>query len=175
MKTFEEKFTAWIDGTLDGDEIARFEAEMAATPEAAVEKLEARKLGDLLRASATPRLSNPDFFNHQLMERIARENLPASVPAQRGWFHLPAFRLAAVGGISALIALAFLYANLRFDAPAGSTQAPYVAEIIDARSADPSVYVSTIQTEGEDGATVLWLDGLDYVPPDHPLVSDARK
>ena len=34
MKPFEEKFTAWVDGRLSGAELAGFERELEAHPEA---------------------------------------------------------------------------------------------------------------------------------------------
>ena len=38
MKTFEEKFTAWVDGQLTGPELAAFERELESHPEALAEK-----------------------------------------------------------------------------------------------------------------------------------------
>ena len=74
MKTFEERYTAWVDGQLSGDALAAFEKELAAHPEAAEDRAAAQKLGDLLRNHATaPALSNADFFNLQLQQRIEAE------------------------------------------------------------------------------------------------------
>ena len=47
MKTFEEKFTAWVDGKLSGRELADFENEIAAMADAQSaqsEKLAAQKV-----------------------------------------------------------------------------------------------------------------------------------
>ena len=38
MKTFEEKWTAWIDGELAGDELAQFEASLPDRATAEAEK-----------------------------------------------------------------------------------------------------------------------------------------
>jgi len=36
--TFEEKYTAWIDGELKGEELTSFEAELARTEDADLQK-----------------------------------------------------------------------------------------------------------------------------------------
>ena len=82
MKTFEERFTAWVDGQLTGPDLAECEKELATHPEAAAERAEAQKLGDLLRAQHAPKLGNADFFNHQLMQRIAAETPRAAEPVR---------------------------------------------------------------------------------------------
>ena len=75
MKTFEAQFTAWVDDRLPADEHVAFERDLAARPDAdalRAEKRVARRLRDLLRENLhAPALSNPDFFNHGIMERIA--------------------------------------------------------------------------------------------------------
>ena len=86
MKPFEEQFTAWVDGKLTEAELAEFEKHLAEHPEAAEEKEAALQIGQLLRAHPTaPRLSNPDFFNHQVMQRIAAE-MPQPVEKKRPFF-----------------------------------------------------------------------------------------
>lgn len=49
MKTVEEKITAWIDGRLEGKELADFERQLE--PKLIAEKQEAQELGDLLRST----------------------------------------------------------------------------------------------------------------------------
>ena len=108
MKAFEEKFTAWVDGKLAGSELAEFEAGLAAVRDAAAGKNAARQLGDLLRSHGrAPALTNQDFFNHQLIERIRTENprrtdAPEKAPAfawslaRMAWSVLPAYRSVAL-------------------------------------------------------------------------------
>ncbi len=88
MKPFEEQFTAWVDGKLTGTELAEFEKQLADHPEATADRDEARALGKLLREyPTTPRLTNPDFFNHQLIQRIATETpQPRPVEKKRSFF-----------------------------------------------------------------------------------------
>jgi hypothetical protein len=73
MKTFEEKWTAWLDGQLIGKELVEFEASLSDKAAAEAEKGDAKKLGALLkRELGASALSNEEFFSHQLRERIAR-------------------------------------------------------------------------------------------------------
>ncbi len=81
MKPFEERLTAWIDDALTGDELAAFERELAAHPDAESLRLEKRvshQLRVLLREhlpASVPALgNNADFFNHQLRERLLAQN-----------------------------------------------------------------------------------------------------
>ncbi len=75
MKTFEEKWTAWLDGRLSDRELAEFEASLPDKAAAEAEKAEAKKLGALLkRELGAQALLNEEFFNHQIRERIARES-----------------------------------------------------------------------------------------------------
>src|SRR5215467_9105405 len=74
MKTFEEKWTAWLDDQLSGRELSEFEASLPDKAAAHAEKAEAKKLGQLLKRelSVLP-LKNEEFFSHQLRERIVQE------------------------------------------------------------------------------------------------------
>jgi len=49
MKTFEEKWTAWLDGELSGDELVEFEASLPDRAAAEAEKRDAHKLGAFLK------------------------------------------------------------------------------------------------------------------------------
>src|SRR6266513_23460 len=92
MKTFEEKWTAWIDGELTGQELVEFEASLPDRAVAEEEKRAARKLGALLKTELKAEsMANAEFFSHQLRERIAREG---AVQSTRGdglssWWTIP--------------------------------------------------------------------------------------
>ena len=76
MKTFEEKWTAWIDGELAGEELAEFEASLPDRAAAEAEKQSTQKLGLLLKEQLQARpMGNEEFFQHQLRERIEAEEL----------------------------------------------------------------------------------------------------
>ena len=84
MKTFEEKWTAWLDGQLSGKELEEFEASLPDRAAAEQEKQDERKLGALLKEQITaPVMTNVEFFHHQLRTKIERELRPAVQPAAR--------------------------------------------------------------------------------------------
>ncbi len=171
MKTFEERFTAWVDGQLTGSELADFEKELATRPEAAAEREEARKLGDLLRSQPVPPLGNEDFFNHQLMERIAAETPRTAEPVKaRGWFwSLP--RLAFAGAACLLVAgglfKTLIPATTSATAHVGE-KSKYYAHVVESWPADPTISATTVY-DPNDNVTVVWLDGLDYIPANYAL------
>src|SRR5437870_13689414 len=75
MRTFEQKWTAWLDGQLSGSELTEFEALLPDKAAAEAEKANAKKLGALLkREIAAHGMANEEFFSHQLRARIARES-----------------------------------------------------------------------------------------------------
>src|SRR6478672_8499611 len=75
MKTFEEKWTAWLDDQLSRRELSEFEASLPDKAAAQGEKAEAKKLGELLKRELTAHpLKNEEFFSHQLRERIVEES-----------------------------------------------------------------------------------------------------
>jgi len=47
MKTFEEKWTAWLDDQLSGRELSEFEASLPDKAAAQTERADAKKLGEL--------------------------------------------------------------------------------------------------------------------------------
>src|SRR3981081_317529 len=74
MKTFEEKWTAWLDGELSGDELVEFEASLPDKAAAEAEKRDAHKLGAFLKEQLQGRaMGNEEFFHHQLREKIERD------------------------------------------------------------------------------------------------------
>src|SRR5437764_10016454 len=108
MKTFEEKWTAWVDDQLTGKELAEFETALPDKAAAEAEKRAAKKLGTLLQRElrAQP-LHNADFFSHQLRERIDREDRASSGGGDAGGsFWWPVRRLVWAGATSLAIFMA---------------------------------------------------------------------
>jgi hypothetical protein len=170
---FEEKFTAWIDGRLAGEELVVFERELTRRGfDPATERRAAGQLGDLLRTHSPARtLANADFFNRQILHRIEQEQPAATAAredaASRSRWTLP--RLAWSGAFCLLIATVLFQALIPRGGPAPMEKmAPYFAEVIDARPLDPDISADTIYT-ARDNVTVIWLDGFDYLPADYQL------
>ena len=168
MKTFEEKFTAWVDGRLTGAELAAFERDLEAHPEALAEKEALQDLGSLLRSHLTPApLPNPDFFNHQILRQI---HAPAPVAApRRSWFSLWSLSgMAFCGAFLLLLSPVLYFAAVPNTRRELRHNQQYVSNILNARSDDPAITATSFHSK-EDNVNVLWLDGLNYLPPDHKL------
>ncbi len=192
MKTFEERHTAWVDGKLSPAESASVEAELASHPEAALGKEEALALGSLLRLHGqAPKLANPEFFTHQILARIEAEDRLGRAPdveKAKPAFHWPVVHLGWAGVCSLLVAFILFQmfvkpqsavprqtANVPLadlvSAPTPLPSSPetgYGAEIVSASSPDPNISVTPVHSTN-DRVTVLWVDGLDYLPASyHP-------
>lgn len=168
MKPFEEQFTAWVDGKLTGAELAEFEKQLGEHPEAVEEKEAAHKLGRLLREHPTvPRLSNPDFFNHQLMQRIAAETPQPVVAEKKRPFFFSIPRLAWAGAFCLLVCVVLFQTTI----PGGERhldKSTYFAQVVESWPGNPNVSASTVY-DSNDNVTVVWLDGLDYIPATYAL------
>lgn len=179
MKPFEELYTAWIDGRLEGEELAEFERTLPDRTAAEADRAEARSCGEFLRRhAAAPSLSNADFFSHQLLERIAAEERlaappAAAAPSRARFFSWPGLVWAAACCALTLVAGYYVGQNDRFHrvpitgtsiAEAGTV--PYDASIIQASSEDPGVSTTVLDS---DGMAVLWVDGLEYLPASYTL------
>ncbi len=172
MKTFEEKWTAWLDGQLSDRELTEFEASLSDKAAAEAEKADAKKLGALLkRELGANALANEEFFNHQLRERIARESVVPSRES-RGrrsevstWWTIR--RLLWTGTASLAVFLVFAIFVMRDKTPV--RQSEYLTQILNARVdpvVSPNATISMFEAK-EDGVTVLWTEGLQSLPADY--------
>ena len=171
MKTFEEKWTAWLDGQLSGHELSEFEASLPDKAAAEAEKTEAKKLGELLKRelSAHP-LKNEEFFNHQLRERIVQEsgeqNRERARPTPTShWWTIP--RMLWAGTASLAVFLICTVLVMHQERPAEESQ--YLTQILNARVdpvVSPNATVSIFEVK-QDHATVLWTEGLQSLPADY--------
>jgi anti-sigma factor RsiW len=171
MKTFEEKWTAWLDDQLSGSELSEFEASLPDKAAARAEKGEAKKLGQLLKRelSAHP-LNNEEFFSHQLRERIVRES--SEQRSERGrrspaphWWTIP--RMLWTGTASLAVFLVCMALVMHQERPAEESQ--YLTQILNARVdpvVSPNASVSMFEVK-QDRVTVLWTEGLQSLPADY--------
>jgi anti-sigma factor RsiW len=171
MKTFEEKWTAWLDDQLSGSELSEFEASLPDKAAAQAEKAGAKKLGELLKRGLSARpLTNEEFFSHQLRERIVQEsdeqrrNRPRRSPTSH-WWTIP--RLLWAGTASLAVFLVCTVLVVRQERPAEESQ--YLTQILNARVdpvVSPNATVSIFEVK-QDRATVLWTEGLQSLPADY--------
>jgi len=169
MKTFEENWTAWLDGQLSGRELSEFEASLPDKAAAEAEKADASKLGVLLKSElGATALTNEEFFNHQLRERIIRESGVPSVEREAKastWWTIP--RLLWTGTASLAVFLIFTVFVIRDKNPAEESQ--YLTQILNARVdpvVSPNATVSMFEVK-QDRVTVLWTEGLQSLPADY--------
>ncbi|HEY6842030.1 MAG TPA: hypothetical protein VI114_12480 [Chthoniobacterales bacterium] len=161
MKTFEEKYTAWLDGTLTGEPLQSFENEH---PSIQPEKTEYLKLKNLLRENLPGReLENAEFFASQIMEQIKRETAAAGKSSGRRWFGLPRLAWGGIGALGVGFALFFtMIPRGDFSDP----RAKYVAEVLKTRTSNPKIK-ATVENQKE--MTIIKLEGLDKLPPGQDL------
>lgn len=169
MKTFEEKWTAWLDGQLADKELIEFEASLPDKAAAEAEKREAQKLGALLkRELGAQALTNEDFFSHQIRERIARESaepVRSDDGAVSTWWTIR--RLFWAGATALALFLLFAVVVMRDKNPA--EQSLYLNQVLTMR-VDPSAGADatiTMFESKEDRVTVLWTEGLKSLPADY--------
>src|SRR4051812_40296376 len=127
MKTFEEKWTAWVDDQLSGPELEEFVTSLPNRAAAELEKENAKQLGSLLRQEAVT-LSNPEFFTHQLRERLDRETR-SRAKSRTSWWTIP--RLVLGGATS--LAIFAICAVVVIRRPAPTDQSQYLSQILNAR------------------------------------------
>ncbi len=171
MKTFEEKWTAWLDGELSGKELAEFEASLPDPHAAAQEKREAQQLGRFLKEQLSLQtMANADFFQHQLREEIARERALATparpaAPVAAGWWSIG--RLLWMGASAMAVFALCTFFILRDQPNAGRSS--YLTQIQNARIdpvTSPDATVSVFETK-EDRVTVIWMSGLEMLPSEY--------
>jgi hypothetical protein len=171
MKTFEEKWTAWLDDQLTGKELEEFEASLPDKVAAEVEKRDAQRLGLFLKQElGSPSMTNEEFFQHQLREQIEKE-AALTAPPQRdrevraSWWSIG--RLAWAGAASLAIFAVCTFFVIHDDTVGGPST--YLTQIINARvdpEVSPDATISMFETK-EDKVTVLWVDGLQSLPSEY--------
>jgi anti-sigma factor RsiW len=168
MKTFEEKWTAWLDGQLSGKELTEFEASLPDLAAAEAEKRDALRLGAFLKEQlAAQALSNEEFFSHQVHEQIARDTQDRP-RARSTWWTVP--RLAWCGA-TALALFVLTTVVLMSQHPAGE-QSEYLTQILNSRvdpAANPNATISIFESKNKNDnkVTVLWTEGLQTLPSDY--------
>ena len=147
MKTFEERYTAWIDGKLDGPALTAFELELsrrASAGEARADKEDAGRLHLLLTTHLkAPAMTNAEFFSHQLRERIEAERVAGRrrEDGRQARFSLITWPFARLAGLAA--ALLFVATALYYGMMPPHAVAPASSVALNASSIKPAASVDT--------------------------------
>jgi len=160
----EELFVKWIDGQLTDDERAIVDAAVKDDPSLLQEMESIRGVGIQLKehfpASEEP--PYPEFFNTQLMRRIAEEEKAPARPAKKSpWWEKLSWGWIPASGLA--MALAFF---------AGTKLQKSAAEEVRAVASLPSVYTSQDSHEAEVIAnesgevSLIVMKGLDAIGDD---------
>lgn len=158
MKPSEETLTAWIDDTLSPEEKVAFEANLPAHAEE--ERRQAKELGNLLRThlKPAPPLRNAEFFTHSVLQQIdpTLVSTPAATPATSSpW---PSF-FRLLWAATACLAIGFVFGNTLF-AP---SKPGYFGAFHNPEAGDSGISAVAFHDDKAQ-ITVLWLEGLDYLP-----------
>jgi hypothetical protein len=166
MKTFEEKWTAWLDDELTGQDLADFEASLPDKAAAEAEKRGAHKLGTLLKQElGVQALNNEEFFSNQLRERISRENAQDRHVGRSTWWTMPRLVWTGATSLALFLICAFVIMSDRHPVE----QSDYLTKILNMRvdpAVSPNATISVFET-GEDRVTVIWTEGLQSLPSDY--------
>jgi len=166
MKTFEEKWTAWLDEQLSGKELVEFEASLPDLAAAQAEKRDARKLGSFLKEQLAARpMSNEEFFNHQIHENITRDAQDRHGSRSIRWT-IP--RLVWAGATALALFLVTTVVLMTQHQP--GEQSEYLTQILNSRvdsSVNPNAAVYIFESKNDNKVTVLWTEGLQTLPADY--------
>ncbi len=167
MKTFEEKWTAWLDGQLSGRELVEFESSLPDLAAAEAEKRDAQSLGLFLKKElGAQALSNEDFFSHQLRERITHETQGSGGGVRSAWWTVP--RLVWSGATALALFFICAVAIMRQHQP--GEQSEYLTQILNSKvdpAANPNATISIFELKNDNKVTVLWTEGLQTLPADY--------
>jgi hypothetical protein len=169
MKTFEEKWTAWLDDQLSGEELEEFEASLPDLEAARAEKRDALKLGSFLkRELAAQPLTNEEFFSHQIRERIAHEseNNSPERGARSTWWTIPRLVWCGATALALFLITTFVFLGQQENAE----QSEYLTQILNSQvnpGDSPNATVSIFESKTDNKVTVLWTEGLKSLPADY--------
>ncbi|MDD5200759.1 MAG: hypothetical protein PHC88_13260 [Terrimicrobiaceae bacterium] len=167
MKNFEEQYTAWLDGVLDGAERTDFEAALPNREAALRDAAEWKTMRGLLRETLVPTaMPHPDFVNNQVLEAIRRDAPSRREPAKiRGW--QPVGFLAWTG--AALLVLAGALSFLSLSPNEGAPDPDrFISQVIAAHATDPKLGAYAFAAPGGRGA-VLWVNDAGYIPANEKI------
>jgi anti-sigma factor RsiW len=165
MNNFEERYTAWLDGTMDASEREEFEATLPDRDEALRDAAGWQAIRGMMRESLVPSaMPHADFVNSQVLAAIQRET-PSEARPVRGAF--PILRLAWAGAFLLTLA-AVLSALVVPHVRRGPTDEQFISQVVRTRAGNPDLDAYTFAAPNGKGA-VLWVEDAGYIPADEKI------
>ncbi len=163
----EQELTRWLDGEMNAAQTASFEARLQSDPVLRAEAEAMRQLCADMKAHfpKVPEMSHPDFFNSQILERIAELDRAEMRQQEKkfpwlAWLHRPWIVIAGAAALIILMGQVMFQDNSTSD-DATTVQSTYAPN----SNIQPRAYHSN-----DANATVLELDGLEAIPADSKVV-----
>lgn len=158
MNRFERNYNRWLDGKMNERERLVFESTLDA------DTLQSGhtwpKLCESLRTAASEvHIPHPDFIN----ERVCQEILRSISPSPQSWIGLRS--LVWAGACSLLMAFLLTLFFVPREFGFGDN---FVSQIISAQAANQALSAYTFQAPDKHAA-VIWIEGIDYIPPEEQL------
>lgn len=154
----EEKWTAYLDGKLSGQDAIAFEREH---PEAVAERdMHVRLMSAVRLHSPAPKLRNADFFNEGILREISPRPAAVAKPERALW---SLWRLAFASACCLLVAGGIYAMFVRGNE---GRQENYIAQVVSVHAGDELLDATVLDAEG---LAVVWIDGLDQLPNDYVL------
>ncbi|MDG1357084.1 MAG: hypothetical protein P8P36_02705 [Akkermansiaceae bacterium] len=174
--------TLWMDGELDGDELARVEAWVKDHPECTAEREAIHAMQSEIRANIPASIDPPhaDFFNQRILRAIENDRLDVPAREVASGHTVIGVMTSKFGKWLAVPTAAVAMLLCFYMGTQVSQVSDPVAPIVKV-SAKPAIYMSdgnvraNILSPDHNGATVIVLEGLDDIPDDFELVGEPQR
>ncbi|MGB2402120.1 MAG: anti-sigma factor family protein [Akkermansiaceae bacterium] len=173
------ELTLWIDGELNGDDLARVESWAKNHPEYLVERDAVRAMKSEIRSTIPASVEPPyaDFFNQRIMRTIEDGSANASEQRTTAGFALIAGKLGKWLALPATAAAMLICFYIGTQVNQVTAPPSPVVKV----SAKPTIYMpdgnvrANIFSPANNAATVIVLEGLEDIPDDFEIVGEPHR
>ena len=174
----EATLTLWMDGELNGDELARMESWAQDHPELLAERdaVQAMSVSIKAHVPASVEPPYPDFFNQRILRHIDDEllTLPVKETGTRQSFLRKMGSWLAFPAAAAAMAVCFYMGTQLRDGSARDMPAISVAAGASVYTPDSEVSAAMFNSK-DAGATVIVLEGLEDIPDDFDIAGEPHR
>lgn len=179
----ETLLTLWMDGELDGDELAQVESWAQQHPELLAQRDAVQTMSDHIRTNMPASVEPPyaDFFNQRIMRHIDEDLAAASINKESGqnssiWHQFGGKfgRWLALPAAAAAMALCF-YLGTQVGEETGQAPAAVVANVPSTIYTPDGDVRADMFSSKDGGATVIVLEGLEDIPDDFEIAGSPHE